>query len=149
MDAGVTDVVASPIVAYLDAGRVVSLHHRWSRWHGLQLRDPFLQSWCVFMLGCLVHRVLILSPVNLQYEPRPVCGKPPGSRGYHVTIIADSRLLVFGGVSFRLRLFRLLPSSSVDSVQRTRRLRRRTHPRSCWNSIPTPSYELPDRRGVR
>lgn len=38
-------------------------------------------------------------PVNLQYEPRTVCGKPPNPRGYHVTIIADSRIFVFGGVS--------------------------------------------------
>ncbi|KAF9234591.1 hypothetical protein BU15DRAFT_52453, partial [Melanogaster broomeanus] len=38
-----------------------------------------------------------LGELNLQYEPRPVCGKPPAARGYHVTIIADSRLFVFGG----------------------------------------------------
>jgi len=40
-----------------------------------------------------------LSTVNLQYEPRTVKGKPPPARGYHATILADSRLFVFGGVS--------------------------------------------------
>ncbi|KAG1744459.1 hypothetical protein EDB19DRAFT_1894578 [Suillus lakei] len=38
-----------------------------------------------------------LATVNLQYEPRTVKGKPPSARGYHATIIADSRLFVFGG----------------------------------------------------
>ncbi|KIJ61244.1 hypothetical protein HYDPIDRAFT_116246, partial [Hydnomerulius pinastri MD-312] len=41
--------------------------------------------------------ILLYNLVNLQYEPRAVCGKPPTPRGYHVTIIADSRLFVFGG----------------------------------------------------
>lgn len=35
--------------------------------------------------------------VSLQYEPRPVMGKPPSPRGYHVTQLSDSRLFVFGG----------------------------------------------------
>jgi hypothetical protein len=35
--------------------------------------------------------------VSLQYEPRLVLGKPPSTRGYHATILADSRLFVFGG----------------------------------------------------
>ncbi|KAF8556775.1 galactose oxidase [Imleria badia] len=41
--------------------------------------------------------ILFYNLVNLQYEPRAVCGKPPSPRGYHVSIIADSRLFVFGG----------------------------------------------------
>ncbi|KIK93296.1 hypothetical protein PAXRUDRAFT_145380 [Paxillus rubicundulus Ve08.2h10] len=41
--------------------------------------------------------ILLYNLVNLQYEPRAVCGKPPSPRGYHVTIIADSRLFIFGG----------------------------------------------------
>ncbi|EGN94708.1 hypothetical protein SERLA73DRAFT_187766 [Serpula lacrymans var. lacrymans S7.3] len=35
--------------------------------------------------------------VSLQYEPRQISGKAPSPRGYHVTLIADSRLFVFGG----------------------------------------------------
>ena len=34
--------------------------------------------------------------MSLQYEPRQVLGKPPASRGDHATILADSRLFVFG-----------------------------------------------------
>jgi hypothetical protein len=42
------DALAPSIIAYLDAGRVVSVHRWRSRWDSLQLRDPFLQSWHVF-----------------------------------------------------------------------------------------------------
>jgi len=35
--------------------------------------------------------------VSLQYEPRLVLGRPPSPRGYHATVLADSRLFVFGG----------------------------------------------------
>ncbi|KAJ7584764.1 galactose oxidase [Mycena floridula] len=35
--------------------------------------------------------------VSLQYESRIVYGKPPSPRGYHVSILADSRLFFFGG----------------------------------------------------
>lgn len=35
--------------------------------------------------------------VNLQYEKRIVYGKAPNPRGYHATILADSRLFLFGG----------------------------------------------------
>ncbi|KIO16508.1 hypothetical protein M407DRAFT_246966 [Tulasnella calospora MUT 4182] len=35
--------------------------------------------------------------VTLQFEPRSTQGRPPSSRGYHVTTLADSRLWVFGG----------------------------------------------------
>ncbi len=35
--------------------------------------------------------------VNLQYEKRAVYGKAPNPRGYHATILADSRLFLFGG----------------------------------------------------
>ncbi|KAH7910001.1 hypothetical protein BJ138DRAFT_1009756 [Hygrophoropsis aurantiaca] len=38
-----------------------------------------------------------LGTLSLQYEPRVIRGKPPSPRGYHVTVIADSRLFVFGG----------------------------------------------------
>lgn len=36
-------------------------------------------------------------PVSLTYETRTLAGKPPTARGYHATLLADSRLLVFGG----------------------------------------------------
>lgn len=35
--------------------------------------------------------------VSLQYEQRPVLGKAPSGRGYHATILADSRIFLFGG----------------------------------------------------
>ncbi|KIM65531.1 hypothetical protein SCLCIDRAFT_1212266 [Scleroderma citrinum Foug A] len=41
--------------------------------------------------------ILLYNLVNLQYEPRAVCGTPPSPRGYHVTVVADSRLFLFGG----------------------------------------------------
>ncbi|KAF8968725.1 hypothetical protein BDZ97DRAFT_1902785 [Flammula alnicola] len=44
-----------------------------------------------------VSELLMYNLVSLQYEPRLVLGKPPSIRGYHATILADSRLFVFGG----------------------------------------------------
>jgi hypothetical protein len=44
-----------------------------------------------------VSDLLLYNLVSLQYETRPVLGKPPSTRGYHATILADSRLFVFGG----------------------------------------------------
>jgi Rab9 effector protein with kelch motifs len=37
--------------------------------------------------------------VSLQYKIRPrlFLGRPPSPRGYHETILADSRLFLFGG----------------------------------------------------
>jgi hypothetical protein len=35
--------------------------------------------------------------VSLQYEPRSTLGRPPTPRGYHASVLADSRLFVFGG----------------------------------------------------
>ena len=35
--------------------------------------------------------------VSLQYEPRSTLGRPPAPRGYHASLLADSRLFVFGG----------------------------------------------------
>ena len=46
-----------------------------------------------------VLTLILSTAVTLQYEPRTVRGKPPSARGYHVTLLADSRLFVFGGVS--------------------------------------------------
>ncbi|KAJ3514947.1 hypothetical protein NLJ89_g2062 [Agrocybe chaxingu] len=46
-----------------------------------------------------VSELLLYDLVSLQYELRPhmVLGKPPSARGYHETILADSRLFLFGG----------------------------------------------------
>lgn len=44
-----------------------------------------------------VSDLLLYNLVSLQYEPRLVLGKPPSTRGYHATVLADSRLFVFGG----------------------------------------------------
>ncbi|KAG5651412.1 hypothetical protein H0H81_008746 [Sphagnurus paluster] len=41
--------------------------------------------------------VLPFNLVSLIYEPRIAVGKPPSGRGYHATILADSRLFLFGG----------------------------------------------------
>lgn len=35
--------------------------------------------------------------VSLQFEPRRTLGRPPSPRGYHVSLLADSRIFVFGG----------------------------------------------------
>lgn len=35
--------------------------------------------------------------VTLQFEPKPTAGRPPSARGYHVSLLADGRLFVFGG----------------------------------------------------
>lgn len=35
--------------------------------------------------------------VSLAFEPRSTLGKAPSARGYHVTLLADSRLFLFGG----------------------------------------------------
>ncbi|KIY48537.1 galactose oxidase [Fistulina hepatica ATCC 64428] len=41
--------------------------------------------------------ILFMNLVGLQYEERQVAGKPPCGRGYHATVLVDSRLFVFGG----------------------------------------------------
>lgn len=41
--------------------------------------------------------ILTLNLVNLQWEPRNVCGKKPPGRGYHQSWLRDSRLFVHGG----------------------------------------------------
>ncbi|KAI0063348.1 galactose oxidase [Artomyces pyxidatus] len=43
------------------------------------------------------QEMLMFNLVSLQYEPRRTLGKPPSPRGYHITILADSRLFIFGG----------------------------------------------------
>lgn len=51
-------------------------------------------SWC---RSVPYNDANFITAVSLQYEPRPSAGKPPSPRGYHVTLLADSRLFVFGG----------------------------------------------------
>jgi len=41
--------------------------------------------------------LVLYNLVTLAYESRPVRGKTPPGRGYHASILADSRLFVFGG----------------------------------------------------
>lgn len=41
--------------------------------------------------------VLTLNLVNLQWEPRSVCGKKPPGRGYHQAWLRDGRLFLHGG----------------------------------------------------
>jgi len=37
------------------------------------------------------------TPVSLAYETKAVAGQPLSARGYHVSLLADSRVFVFGG----------------------------------------------------
>ncbi|CEH13181.1 Kelch repeat-containing proteins [Ceraceosorus bombacis] len=41
--------------------------------------------------------ILTLNLVNLQWEPRRVCGRKPPGRGYHQAWLRDSRLFIHGG----------------------------------------------------
>ncbi|CAG8444880.1 2570_t:CDS:2 [Funneliformis caledonium] len=41
--------------------------------------------------------VLLLNLVTMEWESRRVYGTPPSGRGYHTTVLYDSRLFVFGG----------------------------------------------------
>ncbi|EIN05797.1 galactose oxidase [Punctularia strigosozonata HHB-11173 SS5] len=41
--------------------------------------------------------LLLFNLVSLQYEARQTVGKRPSPRGYHVAVLADGRLFVFGG----------------------------------------------------
>ncbi|UZJ52239.1 hypothetical protein CBS101457_001559 [Exobasidium rhododendri] len=41
--------------------------------------------------------ILTLNLVNLQWEPRRVCGMKPPGRGYHQAWLRDSRLFIHGG----------------------------------------------------
>ncbi|KAJ7166577.1 galactose oxidase [Mycena filopes] len=43
------------------------------------------------------HDLLLFNLVSLAFEPRGTLGKAPTARGYHVTLLADSRLFLFGG----------------------------------------------------
>ena len=37
------------------------------------------------------------TPVSLAFETKAVAGQPLSARGYHVSLLADSRIFVFGG----------------------------------------------------
>lgn len=41
--------------------------------------------------------LLLFNLVSLQYEPRSRLGRAPTPRGYHASLLADSRLFIFGG----------------------------------------------------
>ncbi|OBZ74514.1 Dynein alpha chain, flagellar outer arm [Grifola frondosa] len=43
------------------------------------------------------NELLLFNLVSLQYEPRPVAGKPPSPRGYHTAFLADGRIFLIGG----------------------------------------------------
>ncbi|CAD6928132.1 unnamed protein product [Tilletia controversa] len=45
--------------------------------------------------------ILTLNLVNLQWEPRRVCGRKPPGRGYHEAWLRDSRLFMHGGYDGR------------------------------------------------
>jgi Rab9 effector protein with kelch motifs len=52
---------------------------------------------CRFTLSSLPPCSIHFFPVSLSFEPRLIAGKPPSPRGYHIAILSDSRLFVFGG----------------------------------------------------
>jgi hypothetical protein len=57
----------------------------------------FFSSISVRLIPSLrLHRLTNLK-VSLAFEPRSTLGKAPSARGYHVTLLADSRLFLFGG----------------------------------------------------
>lgn len=41
--------------------------------------------------------ILFFNLVSLAFESKPVTGQPLSARGYHVSLLADSRIFVFGG----------------------------------------------------
>lgn len=41
--------------------------------------------------------LLTSTSVSLTFEDRAVAGRPPSARGYHASLLADSRVFVFGG----------------------------------------------------
>lgn len=53
-------------------------------------------SSALYILAVCVHAAIL---VSLQFESRPIAGRPPAARGYHASILADSRLFIFGGFS--------------------------------------------------
>ena len=50
----------------------------------------FIFSWLWFFYSSVVI-------VSLNFETRPVAGRPPSARGYHAALQADSRVFIFGG----------------------------------------------------
>ncbi|KAF5329556.1 hypothetical protein D9619_009026 [Psilocybe cf. subviscida] len=43
------------------------------------------------------NELLVYNLVSLMFEPKKAFGRPPSPRGYQATILADSRLFLFGG----------------------------------------------------
>ncbi|GHJ88600.1 hypothetical protein NliqN6_5002 [Naganishia liquefaciens] len=41
--------------------------------------------------------VLLFNLVTLEWETKPIHGVPPAGRGYHITVLHDSRLIISGG----------------------------------------------------
>ena len=70
---------------------------------GVHDSHDYTSELLLFNLGsCAAHVTLctLLTAhliVTLQYEPRRTLGRPFQPRGYHVSLLADSRLFIFGG----------------------------------------------------
>ncbi|KAF9267997.1 galactose oxidase [Marasmius fiardii PR-910] len=47
--------------------------------------------------GAYVSDMKLFNLITLQYETRPILGKTPVARGYHVSLLHDSRIFYFGG----------------------------------------------------
>lgn len=59
----------------------------------------FYSSTSVSHIRTVYIQIVQLSPfpVSLAYETKPIAGQPLSSRGYHASLLADSRIFVFGG----------------------------------------------------
>jgi len=104
LDAGRDGKRVQAALAYLDASREFPVHHGRTRWSQVLARAAPLQPWCVLPLSRFLPRLLSHPTthnttyiVTLQFEPKPTAGRPPSARGYHVSLLADGRLFVFGG----------------------------------------------------
>lgn len=89
----------SSTFSYVNLYRFLPLDRRWPRRREFLKRNSAVQSRFVFLL--LPHSSKINLPlpttVTLQWEPKKAYGIPPSARGYHMTVLHDSRLFVIGG----------------------------------------------------
>ena len=104
MVSGQSDEDVPKAVAHGDAGRFVPVHLGRPRRHVVHHRTAPLQSRYVVTSSCILISLQLSAdhpcsfpPVSLSYERRTIAGRPPSARGYHASLLADSRLFVFGG----------------------------------------------------
>jgi hypothetical protein len=61
----------------------------------------FYSTWVSTVTSAIGWSYAILTTaahiVTLQFEHKVTLGRPPPARGYHISLLADARLFVFGG----------------------------------------------------